>query len=50
MIEDWNDCITILAIYLSLKHIIKTEQYISIFKTLGNRFIVAGDYNAKYIY
>jgi len=50
MIADWNNCITISAIYLSFKHIIKKEQYITIFKTLSNRFIAAGNYNAKYMH
>lgn len=27
----------------------KKDQYISYFKTLGNKFIACGDYNAKYI-
>jgi len=30
------------------KHTIKKEQYIAFFKTLVNRFIAAGDCNAKY--
>jgi len=48
MMETWNGCITISAIYSPPKHIIKSEQYIKFLKTLGNRFIAAGDYNAKH--
>jgi len=48
VLEDWNDSITISAIYLSSKHTIKKEQYITFFKTLSNRFIAARDYNAKH--
>jgi len=47
-IEDRSGCITISATYSPLKHIIKKEQYINVFKTLINRFIVAGDYNTKH--
>jgi len=47
-IEDWNDCITISAIYLLPKHIIKKEQYITFFETLDNHFIAADDYNAEH--
>jgi len=31
------------------KHIIKSKECIIFFKTLGNRFIATGDYNAKYM-
>jgi len=40
--------ITSLAIYSPPKHVIKKEQYITFFKTLGNSFIATGDYNVKY--
>jgi len=50
MVVDQNGCITISATYLLSKHIIKKEQYITFFKTFGNRFIAARDYNAKYIH
>jgi len=43
-----NACITISAVYSSLKHIIKIEQYITFRETLRNHFIAAGDYNAKH--
>jgi len=32
-----------------IKHVIKNKQYIIFFKTLGNCFNAAGDYNAKHI-
>jgi len=47
-VEDRSGCITISATYSPPKHTIKKEQYINFFKTLGNRFITAGDYNAKH--
>jgi len=40
-IEEWNGYITIFPIYPSLKHVIESEQYINIFKALGNCFIAA---------
>jgi len=36
------------AVYSSLKHVIKSEQYITFLETLRNRFIAAENYNAKY--
>jgi len=45
IVEDWNDCITI---SVTVETYIRKEQYIIFFKTLGNRFIAAGDYNAKH--
>jgi len=47
-IETWNGCITISAVYSLPKHVIRSEQYINFLETLGNRFIAAGDYNAKH--
>jgi hypothetical protein len=35
-------------VYSLLKHGIKREHYITFFKTLGNHFIITGDYNAKH--
>jgi len=49
LIEDRNDYLTILVPYSPLKHAIKREHYIILFKTLGNCFIV-GNYNAKHAY
>jgi len=48
VVEDRSGCITILVTYSPPKHIIKKEQYINFFKTLGYRFIAAGDCNAKH--
>jgi len=44
----WNGCITTSAVYSPLKYVIKSEQYITFLETIGNRFIAAGDYNAKH--
>lgn len=48
VIEDWVGPITISALYSPPKHSINQDQYESYFKTLGNRFIAGGDYNAKH--
>jgi len=48
MIETWNGCITISEVYSPPKHVIRSEQYINFLEILGNRFIAAGDYNAKH--
>lgn len=48
IVEDWIGPITIAAIYSPPKHAIKQNQYTEFFKTLGNRFIAGGDYNAKH--
>jgi len=48
MMEKWNGCITISALYSPPKHAIKSEQYTKFLEDLGNRFIASGDYNAKY--
>ena len=47
-IEDWNGPITITALYCPPKHSISKKQYIKFYKTLGNRFLAGGDYNAKH--
>lgn len=47
-IEDCAGPITLSAIYSPPKHNIKEAQYTQFFKTLGNRFIAGGDYNAKH--
>jgi len=43
IIEAWNGCIIISTVYSQSKHVIKSEQYITFLKTLGNRFIAAGN-------
>jgi len=48
MMETWSSCITISAVYSLPKHAIKSEQYIKLLETLGNRFIAAQDHNAKH--
>jgi len=48
VVEVWNGCITISAVYLLSKYVIKSEQYITFFEILDNRFIAVEDYNAKY--
>ena len=47
-IEDWNGPITITALYCPPKHSISKKQYIKFYKSLGNRFLAGGDYNAKH--
>lgn len=42
--------LNISAIYCLPKHNIKKDQYEHLFKYLGNRFIVGGDWNAKNIH
>jgi hypothetical protein len=47
-IDDWIGPLTIAAVYCPPKHIIKAEQFRSFYATLGQRFLVGGDYNAKH--
>jgi len=49
IVEVWNVYITISAVYSPPKYVIKSKQYITFLETLGNYFIVAEDYNAKYM-
>jgi hypothetical protein len=49
-IEDWNGNLTISAIYWPPRHAIKKEQCNEFINTLGNRFLVVGDFNAKHQY
>jgi exonuclease III len=49
-LEDNKGETTISAIYCPPKHNNKYEDYDRFFKTLGNRFIVAEDYNAKHTF
>lgn len=47
------DCIsniTISSLYCPPRHTIKDDQFNDYFKTLGNRFIAGGDYNAKHTF
>lgn len=47
-VEDGTGTLTVASIYSPPKHMIKQEQYMHFFKTLGHRFIAGGDYNAKH--
>lgn len=47
-VMDWHGPLTITAIYSPPRHSINSEQYTQFFSTLGNRFLAAGDYNAKH--
>lgn len=40
--------LTICSVYSPPRHNIKKEEYVKFFQTLGNKFIAAGDYNAKH--
>lgn len=42
--------LTISSVYSPPRHNIQKEQYTQFFQTLGNKFIAAGDYNAKHLY
>ena len=47
-VEDENGKLAISAIYSPPKHNLKTENYSKFFKSLVDRFIAGGDYNAKH--
>jgi hypothetical protein len=47
-VEDSVGLLTILAVYLPLKHTVEQKQLEDFYNTLGRRFIAAGDYNAKH--
>jgi hypothetical protein len=49
-IEDWDGNLTISAIYCPPHHKIKKEQYNAFINTLGHRFLVGDDFNAKHQY
>ena len=40
--------IVVASLYSPLKHNIKAERYVEIFKNIGNRFIIGGNFNAKH--
>lgn len=48
VVEDWQGHLIVSAIYCPPRHAIKKEQFDAFFSTLGNRFLVGGDYNAKH--
>ena len=47
-LEDSKGRITLSAVYCPPKHTIRREMYSTFFKSLGHRFIAAGNYNAKH--
>jgi hypothetical protein len=49
-IEDGGGNLTISAIYSPPRHKIKKEQYNAFINSLGHRFLVGGDFNAKHQY
>jgi hypothetical protein len=49
-IQDRNGTFNVSAVYSPPKHKITVEQYNELFNTLGVRFIVGGDWNAKNLY
>ena len=48
-IKDSNGPIAISSIYCPPKHNISFEQYCDLMKSLENRFIIGGDFNAKHV-
>lgn len=48
VVEDWNGPITFSAIYCPPRHTISKDKFTEFFKTLGNKFVAGGDYNAKH--
>lgn len=48
VVEDWTGPITFSAIYCPPKHTISKDKFTEFFKTLGNKFVAGGDYNAKH--
>ncbi|KAG5322722.1 RTJK polymerase, partial [Pseudoatta argentina] len=47
-LNDQEGSIIVSAVYCPPKHSIKTELFQKFFKSLGHRFIAAGDFNAKH--
>jgi hypothetical protein len=45
--DDWIVPLTIAAVYCPPKQVIKTDQFLSFYSTLGHRFLAEGDYNAE---
>lgn len=42
--------ITVASLYSPPKHAIKKDQYLEFFESLGHRFILGGDFNAKHMH
>ena len=49
-LQSGNSNLTIAAVYCPPNFAITEAQFMQFFSTLGNRFIAAGDYNAKHTY
>ncbi|CAH2091128.1 unnamed protein product [Euphydryas editha] len=49
-VDDRNGTFNVTAIYCPPKHIIKEEHYDELFNTLGSRFMIGGDWNAKHVH
>lgn len=50
VVEDCHSALTVTALYCPPKHKIREEQFTTFFKSLGNRFIAGGDFNAKHTF
>lgn len=50
VVNDRNGYITVSSLHCPPRHTIKEEQFNEYFKTLGNRFIAASDFNAKHTF
>jgi exonuclease III len=50
MVHTQSYPLLVAGLYSPPRHIIKKKFYSELFKTLGNRFIVGGDWNAKHKY
>ena len=48
VVNEYAGPLQITAVYSPPRHTINKEEYIQFFKTLGNRFLAGGDYNAKH--
>lgn len=49
-VEDLTGPIVLSAVYSPPKHKITQDMYITYFKTLGNKFVAGGDWNAKHLF
>jgi hypothetical protein len=47
-VEDYTGLLTVSAVYLAPNHTVEHKQLAAFYNTLGQRFIVGGDYNAKH--
>lgn len=49
-IDDWQGSLNFAAVYCPPRHRINEQMFNNFFHTLGNRFVVGGDWNSKNIY